>query len=173
MLGEKAATVFDAANQLSFIVNVTQLGLKPKRKFKIRHGVSYEQDALLIKISHEGGVESLDLIRRAVVLAFRLSGIPAKSPSIVTQKELVAASADLLEYGPTFSRWQVSATDKLKFFKGERWGTEGIIYLSISHGKLRASRQSCGKRKRPLIQWRVRVLSWIEARYFQNVSLKT
>ncbi|SRR6266496_1044785 len=84
MLGEKAATVFDAATQLSFIVNVTQLGLKPKRKFKIRHGVSYEQDALLIKISHEGGVESLDLIGRAVVLAFRLSGIPAKSPSIVT-----------------------------------------------------------------------------------------
>src|SRR5918911_1177387 len=86
MLGEKATIVFGAATQLTLIVNVTQLGLKPKRKFKIRHGVSYEQDALLIKISHEGGVESLDLIGRAVVLAFRLSGIPAKFPSIVTQK---------------------------------------------------------------------------------------
>jgi class 3 adenylate cyclase len=130
MLGEKAATVFDAATQLTLIVNVTQLGLNPKRKFKLRHGVSYEQDALLIKISHEGDVESLDLIGRAVVLAFRLSGIPAKFPGIVTQKELVAASADLIKSGPTFSRWQVSATDKLKFFKGERWGTEGI-YVSI------------------------------------------
>ncbi|MDQ3687947.1 MAG: hypothetical protein M3430_20410 [Acidobacteriota bacterium] len=139
MLGAQAAAVFDAAWYLTLLVNVTQLGLKPKRKFKIRHGVAYEQDALLIKIRHAGGYESLDLIGRAVVLAFRLSGIQAEFPNIVTQKDLVVASAELDKAHRNFSKWQVSTEDKLKYFKGERRGTETIY---VSSGKVQRVKSS-------------------------------
>ena len=138
MLGKEAANVFNAASLLTMLINVTQLGLKPKRSFKIRHGVTYEQDALLIKIKHSGGFESLDLIGRSVVLAFRLAGIPAKYPGIVTQKDLVAASADNMTTPTTFSKWLASANDKLKYFKGERWGTEGIYVSSDKRRKARS-----------------------------------
>ena len=129
MVGKEAAKVFNAATQLTLLTNVTQLGLKPKRKFKIRHGVTYEQDALLINIRHTGGFESLDVIGRSVVLAFRLAGITAEYPSIATQKDLVVASVGHVKPTAKFLKWQMSASDKLKYFKGERWGTEGI-YLS-------------------------------------------
>jgi class 3 adenylate cyclase len=139
MLGEKAATVFDAAWYLTLLINVTQLGLKPKRKFKIRHGIAYEQDALLIKISRVGGYESLDLVGRAVVLAFRLSEIQAEFPNIVTQKELVVASAAFDQGHRKFLKWQVSADDKLKYFKGERWGTDAVY---VSSDKVRRAKNT-------------------------------
>jgi class 3 adenylate cyclase len=106
MLGEQAAAVIDAAWHLTLLVNVTQLGLKPRRKFRIRHGVTYEQDASLIKIVHLGGFQSLDIVGRAVVLAFRLSGVAAAFPGIVTQKDLVDASVDQRTAARDFCKWQ-------------------------------------------------------------------
>jgi class 3 adenylate cyclase len=129
MLGEQTARVFNAAWHLSFLVNTTQLGLSPKLEFKIRHGVTYEHDALLIKIKHTENYKSLDLIGRAVVLAFRLSGIPAEFPGIITQKELINESVKHSDIARDFVKWRASANDKLKYFKGERWGT-GEIYVS-------------------------------------------
>jgi class 3 adenylate cyclase len=74
---ETSKIVFEAAWHLTFMSNVTQLGLKPNKKLKIRHGIAYEKDALLMKITSAPEIESLDIIGRAVVLAFRLSGIQA------------------------------------------------------------------------------------------------
>lgn len=128
-VGKEAAAVFKAASQLTMLINVTQLGLKPKKKFSIRHGVAYEQDALLIKLTDTTGRELLDLIGRAVVLAFRLSAIPARYPAIATQKDLVVASVPYTAAGTKFRKHPLSASDKLKYFKGERWGTDGI-YVS-------------------------------------------
>src|SRR6185312_16303380 len=54
-----AAAVFDAVWNLSVIVNVTQLCVEPQKKFKVRHGVSYEQDALTTTIRYPGGAEFL------------------------------------------------------------------------------------------------------------------
>ena len=109
------------------MVNVTQLGTAPKRRFKIRHGLTYEQDALLTKIIHPGGLESLDLIGRAVVLAFRLSGMTAAFPGITAQREIV----EVVGGGPPlqFRRWIPTAEEGLKFFKGEKWGTNAL-YVS-------------------------------------------
>ena len=128
-LGERAAAVFRAAWHLTFLVNVTQLGLSPHKKFRIRHGVTYEPDALVTKISHPGGYESLDLAGRAVVLAFRLSGVAAEFPGISTQKELVDASRGYSDAADQFRKWKPSSDEKLKHFKGERWGTTSI-YVS-------------------------------------------
>jgi class 3 adenylate cyclase len=136
-LGEKANAAFVAAWYLTSIINVTQLGLNPKRKFKIRHGITYEQDALIIKIHQTGNFESLDLIGRAVVLAFRLSGISTDFPNIVTQKDLVSASSDYQKLICNFTKWQANTNDKYKYFKGERWGTESI-YIS-SEKKIKKS----------------------------------
>lgn len=125
-LSEQAAAAFQAAWTITLMVNVTQLGLNPKRKFVVRHGMAYEQDAMLIKIKHKGGHESLDLIGRAVVLAFRLSGIAASFPGIVCQKVLVDADANNKDTICRFNKLRLSANDRLKYFKGERWGIEQI-----------------------------------------------
>ncbi len=136
-LGEHAAAVLDAAWHLTVMVNVTQLGVDGQREFKIRHGVTHEQDALLVKIVHPGHHTSLDVMGRAVTLAFRLSSVPADFPGIVTQKELIDASAGHRTAARDFRKWQVSAQDKLRYFKGERWG---VSSLYRSTGKKRKAR---------------------------------
>lgn len=135
-LGEKAAAAFEAARQLTFFVNVTQLGAKPERRFRIRHGIAYEQDALITKITYPGGFEALDLMGRAVVLAFRLSGISAGFPGIVTQKDLIDALRKHSYSRLGFERWRPSEDERLKYFKGERLGTSSV-YVSVDRkGKI-------------------------------------
>lgn len=117
----------NAAWHLSVMVNVTQLGTSTKRPFRIRHGLTYEHDALVTRIGHEGGFESLDLIGRAVVLAFRLSGLKAEFPGIAADKEIAGASRGSAV--GQFRRRVLTGEEKLKFFKGEKWGTDAL-YLS-------------------------------------------
>jgi len=70
-----AKSAFWAAWQLTFLVNVTQLGVKSNRKFGVRHGLTYEHDALVLNIGHSDGHSSIDLIGRGVVLAYRLASV--------------------------------------------------------------------------------------------------
>lgn len=121
-----AEKVFKAAWHLTFLNNVTQLGVKPQTKFGIRHGITYEKDGLLFEIQEHGDNHTLDLIGRAVVLAFRLSGIQAKFPSIVTEKEIVSENSNYCE----FDNWNPNENDILKFFKGETLGIEEIMISS-------------------------------------------
>jgi len=121
-----ADKVFKAAWHLTFLNNVTQLGVKPENKFGIRHGVTYEKDGLLFEIQEKGGNQSLDLIGRAVVLAFRLSGIQAKFPSIVTEKEIISENSSYCK----FINWNYNENDILKFFKGEILGVDEIMITS-------------------------------------------
>lgn len=118
-----AKDVFTAAWHLTFMSNITQLGLSPKKKFKIRHGITYEKDALLMNLSADENIDSWDIIGRSVVLAFRLSGILADFPSIVTVKELISPTII------NFSKWKPTSEDKLKYFKGEKFGLESV-YVS-------------------------------------------
>jgi len=139
--GPVAATIFNAASLLSAIVNVTQLGLSPERKFRVRHGVVYEQDALVLKFAFPNGYESLDMIGRAVVLAFRLSGIPAGFPGIVTQGDLVRSAQSYTTSARDFKRLSLSSDERLKYFKGERWGTESI-YVSTQRKPRKTSQRT-------------------------------
>jgi len=137
-LGQHAGAAFTAAWHITVLVNVTQLGLKPQHKFRLRHGITYEEDALLIKVTRSGGQQSLDLLGRSVVLAFRLSSIPTDFPGIVTQKELVIAGKTYCSNISNFKKWQISPSDKLKYFKGEKWGTASIYTSSGKVGKSRS-----------------------------------
>ena len=96
-LGSQSAKVMEIIWHLTQINNVTKLGIEGGNPFQLRHGLTNEHDALITKISDEQG-EFLDLIGRSVVLAFRLSGIKADFPGIVTQKEVVEAISN--NYSP-------------------------------------------------------------------------
>lgn len=128
-IGHWAATIFNASWHLSALVNITQLGINADRKFHIRHGITLEQDALLTRIRTEQGVQ-IELLGRGIVLAFRL--LEAKRgefPSIITQKALVDSARDCGFRSCEFKRWQLKANERLKYFKGEKWGTNSL-YLS-------------------------------------------
>jgi hypothetical protein len=112
--------IFEAAWHLSFMSSITQMGLSPKKKIWIRHGITYEQDALVMKIQSEGEKDKLDIIGKAVVLAFRLSSIEAPSPSIITVKELIQKNDS------RFIAWKPTKEESLRFFKGEKYGTQKI-----------------------------------------------
>ena len=129
-LGQRAAAVFQALWHLSFTVNVTQLGVKSSKKFNLRHGVAYEQDALLTRIKYPKGHETLDITGRAVVLAFRLSGIHASFPGVVTEGGLVKSTQEFGYRSVEFKHWIPSAEDRLCYFRGERYGTKNL-YASV------------------------------------------
>lgn len=126
-LGQHARAVFEAVTQLTFMVNVTQLGTSPEHKFRIRHGVTYEQDALLTKIAHTNGHQSMDIIGRSVVLAFRLSEIRALYPNVVAEAIVAKAAKDAGYSSIQFKSWVPSSVEMDRYFKGERWGTRGLV----------------------------------------------
>jgi class 3 adenylate cyclase len=128
----KAGTVFLAATQLSILVTTMQLGLNPKLKYTIRHSITFEHDALITKIEHQGGHESVDIIGRAVVLAFRLSGVKSGFPRIITQGDLIRRSKRNQIGSFRFTPVTFKPEDYLRYFKGEKWGTDSIYKASKS-----------------------------------------
>jgi class 3 adenylate cyclase len=122
----KAGTVFLAATQLSILVAMMQLGLTPKVKFTIRHSITLEHDALITKIEHHDGHVSVDIIGRAVVLAFRLCGVKSGFPRIITQGDLVRKSNRNQIGQFRFTPVTFKPEDYLRYFKGEKWGTDSI-----------------------------------------------
>ena len=126
--GRVAAKVYSAAWHLSFTNNITQLciGNDASQKISIRHAVTFEEDALIINIVNKGKMVQKDLIGRNVVAAFRLSNIPVRFPRIVTQGDLVKASATHLGKGIYFEKMELKQDDILKYFKGERIGTRSV-----------------------------------------------
>lgn len=61
-----------------------------------------------------------------MVLAFRLSGVASDFPNIAAQREVVETSVPV---GYDFRRWNPTPEERLKYFKGEAWGTRGL-YIS-------------------------------------------
>ena len=123
-LGSQSAKVMEIIWHLTLMNNVTKLGIEGGKPFQLRHGLTIEHDALITNIADEQG-EFLDLIGRSVVLSFRLSGIKAGFPGIVTHKEVVEAISNKIPH-ITFKKLNLSAEEKLKYFKGERWGTNNL-----------------------------------------------
>lgn len=135
-VGDAARRVFNAAWYLSFYVNVTQLCVQSPAKFKIRHAVTLEHDALVVDLAYSDK-NATDVLGRAVVLAFRLSSIKAEFPSIVTNGELLRLANNVATI--QFAKLKLSREDRLKYFKDETWGTSNIF---VSGGKAR--RHSAG-----------------------------
>lgn len=124
-LPAKTRAVLQAIWHTSFLVNVTQLGLKPKRKFHVRHGLAYEHDALFMKNSHPGN-NAKDIIGEAVGRAFRLSGIPARFPGIAAEIQFESAIESYSPLG-TFRRKRLSSKEILRYFKGKSVGIKEIL----------------------------------------------
>jgi len=136
--GAIASEVFNAAWNLSFYVNVSQLSVKAPVKFRVRHAVTLEHDALILNLGYSNR-NATDVLGRAVVLAFRLSRIKASFPSIVTQGELLklAEGTGTIE----FRKLRLTMEEKLKYFKNEAWGTSNVF----ASGEGNRPRASLGK----------------------------
>jgi class 3 adenylate cyclase len=134
-IGEIAVRVFRAAWELSFYVNISQLAVESPVRFHIRHAVTYEKDALVIDLQHSGGMASRDILGRNVVLAFRISSIKGVFPSIVTERELVDACRGVRpDPRLSFKKLRFTKEDRLRYFKGETWGTRNL-YVSADNKK--------------------------------------
>jgi class 3 adenylate cyclase len=118
--GKLAASLCEAAWQLSFLNNVTQLGLSFKSPIKLRNGITYEKDGLHIMIENPVGEQTSDYVGRDVVLAFRISGISVDFPSIITTWEIVNRVKDYpLDY-LRFEKLEISEEQIDRYFKGEK-----------------------------------------------------
>ncbi len=124
--GKIAAMVFNACWHLTYLINITQLKVKTKKNIGIRHGVTYEQDALFMKITQNNENVKLDLLGRAVVLAFRLSGIEVNFPRIVTQGDLAKLSKKKTSFEHSFEKINFTEEQILKYFKGDKISTRNI-----------------------------------------------
>ena len=128
-LGLQIVKVVKVIEQLTIINNVTRLGVKGKIKPRLKHGLTFEHDALVTTVSDDQG-EHRDLIGRAVVLAFRFAGMKVGFPGIVTQREIIEALKKENYSKLDFSKLPLSAEERLKYFKGDRWGTSSL-YASV------------------------------------------
>lgn len=128
--GTAAKKAFEAAWYLSILSNVTKLGLDKNVTIKIRHGITFEEDALVTMINEKNN-HSIDLLGRAVVLAFRLSGIPVQFPGIVTQRDLVTESKKYNSFVQNFEKLIFTPDELNKYFKGEKWSTKSIFATSM------------------------------------------
>lgn len=128
-LGPQASRVINISRQLSLVNNITGLGVEGEAPFRLKHGITVEHDALLTMVIDEHG-EHFDLIGRSVVLAFRLTGIKTYFPNIVSQREIVEAATKKKDSHVKFKKLNLSAEDRQRYFKGERWGTTNL-YSSV------------------------------------------
>jgi class 3 adenylate cyclase len=126
-LPSQARAVLEAIWHLSLTVNITQLGTTENPMFFIRHGVTYEHDALVTKIQQPNGLEQLDIMGRAVVLAFRLSSIKGRFPSLVADGTVAKSAKEAGYHHIQFKKWAPRGDELLKYFKGERFGTSNLV----------------------------------------------
>ncbi|MDD5541949.1 MAG: hypothetical protein PHX83_02125 [Acidobacteriia bacterium] len=148
-LGIVAKTALEAAWQLSFLVNVTQLGVSAPRRFRLRHGAAYDPDAIVV--SHASGDTAYtDVIGRGVVLAFRLSGIRAPFPGVVAHRRLIAAARDA-GFKQAYRKRPFTRDEVLKYFKGERWSTTEIAISSEGRPQ-RSSKATIVRKTRALVR---------------------
>jgi len=164
-VGDITARIFRAAWELSFYVNLTQLGVESPVKFHIRHAVTYEKDALVIDLLHSGTMASRDVLGKSVVLAFRISSIKGAFPSIVAQRELVdACKAAAEQFRVPFKILRFSKEDRLRYFKGENWGIKNLCVST-------ESRQRVGRKVHSVIRQARKALNKYEAAHPSSNSV--
>lgn len=99
------------------------------RPFRIRHGLTYEPDALVTLTTYQDGHVSKIISGRNVVLAFRISGVEADFPNVATQQKIVQALSSRTKNLMNLKRWTLTEAQLLKYFKGEKMGTTSL-YVS-------------------------------------------
>jgi hypothetical protein len=128
-LGRTGNRILEAIWHFSAFINITQLCVHSPRPFRIRHGLTYEPDALVTSTTHQDGHVSKIISGRNVVLAFRLSGVEADFPNVATQNKIVQDLSTRTRNLANLKKWALSDDQHLKYFKGEKRGTTGL-YVS-------------------------------------------
>lgn len=128
-LGRTCNRILEAIWHFTAFINITQLCVDSPRPFRIRHGLTYEPDALVTLTTHQDGHVSKTISGRNVVLAFRLSGVEADFPNVATQQKIVPALSARTKNLMNLKRWKLTEAQLLKYFKGEKQGTTGL-YIS-------------------------------------------
>jgi hypothetical protein len=128
-LGRVSNRILEAIWHFSAFINITQLCVHSPRPFRIRHGLTYEPDALVTSTTHQDGHVSKIISGRNVVLAFRLSGVEADFPNVATQSKIVQDLSARTKTLANLKKWALSDDQHLKYFKGEKLGTTGL-YVS-------------------------------------------
>ena len=128
-LGRTSNRILEAIWHFSAFINITQLCVHSPRPFRIRHGLTYEPDALVTSTTHQDGHVSKIISGRNVVLAFRLSGVEADFPNVATQNKIVQDLSTRTKNLANLKKWVLSEDQHLKYFKGEKQGTTGL-YVS-------------------------------------------
>jgi class 3 adenylate cyclase len=128
-LGRTCNRILEAIWHFTAFVNITQLCVDSPRPFRIRHGLTYEPDALVTFTTHQDGHVSKTISGRNVVLAFRLAGVEADFPNVATQQKIVQALSSRTRNLANLKRWNLTKEQLLKYFKGEKMGTNGL-YVS-------------------------------------------
>ena len=135
-MGREAAAVFDAAWHLSFSNNITNLAVKTPKKFTLRHGITWEPDALVMNITHSNQTVTRDLLGRKIVLAFRCSGVRVDFPHIVTETILMNATHKTGTTNYKFVDLKLSDEEILRYFKGIKQSTRYLVGSStVRKGK--------------------------------------
>lgn len=128
-LGRVCNRILEAIWHFTAFINSTQLCIDSPRPFRIRHGLTYEPDALVTLTTHQDGHVSRVVSGRNVVLAFRLSGVEADFPNVATQQKIVQTLSARTRNLMNLKRWTLSDDQLLKYFKGEKLGTASL-YLT-------------------------------------------
>jgi hypothetical protein len=121
--------IIEAIWYFTTFINVTQLGVRSSMPFRIRHGLTYEPDALVTVITHRDGHRSKIIGGRHVVLAFRLAGIESDFPNVATQKKIASCVSSSCKQLADLRPWKPGKEELLKYFKGQTYETKGL-YLS-------------------------------------------
>jgi hypothetical protein len=125
-LGKVCNRILEAIWHFTSFVNITQLCVDSSKPFRIRHGLTYEPDALVTRTTHTDGHESKIISGRNVVLAFRLSGVESDFPNVATQQRVYQVLSARTRNLVLFKRWQLTAEQLLRYFKGEKTGTMAL-----------------------------------------------
>ena len=126
-LGRTCNKILEAIWHFSAFINITQLCVDTPKPFRIRHGLTYEPDALVTYTRHQNGHVSKIISGRNVVLAFRLSGVEADFPNVATQQKIVQVVSARSKNLANLKKWELTADQLLKYFKGEKLGTMGLF----------------------------------------------
>lgn len=137
MLGDIIDSLFRNIWTITELNNLTQYGLPSDREtFHLRHGVAVEHDALVMSIrgcSHE----SVDIIGRSVVLAFRMTSIDADFPNLVVTKDVLDALINKEFSTIEFAKLNLSNQDIDRHFKGEYWNVHNLYHSTDRNKKTR------------------------------------
>ena len=128
-LGRTCNRILEAIWHFTAFINITQLCVESPRPFRIRHGLTYEPDALVTFTTHQDGHVSKTISGRNVVLAFRLAGVEAAFPNVATQQKIVQVLSSRTKNLVSLKRWTLTKEQLLKYFKGEKMGTTSL-YVS-------------------------------------------